>query len=292
MSEFKGFEQGQIANPRESISQVESSSNSEVSDFETAADSTEATPTRSYSNTKVSTVQKKKSDKTAVRQLINYFSSDSDTTSEKTRLTRRRKSVTAEHIQLPPGGEKEIRRKMADQTKADQLVEVYQAMREEFATSMNETDQTLANNPTRSVMVGHMVSLDAEFDDLEKYWTKIEEFNEKPGVNLQFVQLLLARNKIKTRYNRMKGLIMASTEKDSVAAPTSLRIMNPTSFGDIPLPEFDGDYVVYDNFEALFRNLINNGNLDDGGKLAHLLNNLKGEAREFIGHDGLAEKNL
>ena len=290
MSRFEGFREEQITNPRESTSQADSSSNSEVSDFETAADTEETTPTRSYSNPKVNTVQKKRSEKSAVRQLIEHFSSDSEATSETTRLTRKRKSLTAEHIELPPGGEKEIRRKMADQGKADQLVQVYQAMSGEFATSMNETDQTLNNDPSRSVMVGHMVSLNAEFEDLEIYWKKIEEINEKPGVNLEFVNLVLARNKLKTRYNRVKGLIQASTEKDSNAAPTAFKIMNPTSFGNILLPDFSGDYVEFDNFEALFKNLINNGSLDDGGKLAHLLHHLKGEAREFIGHDGLAEK--
>ena len=48
--------------------------------------------------------------------------------------------------------------------------------------------------------------------------------------------------------------------------------------------------MEFDNFEATFRNLINNGNLDEGGKLAYLMHNLQGEAKEFIGRDGLAEK--
>ena len=56
------------------------------------------------------------------------------------------------------------------------------------------------------------------------------------------------------------------------------------------LPKFRGDYVEFDNFEATFKNLINNGSLDDGGKLAYLMHNLEGEAKDFIGRDGLAEK--
>ena len=52
MSEFLGFKENQITNPKASTSQTESSSSSEVSDFETAADSGETTPTRSYSNHK------------------------------------------------------------------------------------------------------------------------------------------------------------------------------------------------------------------------------------------------
>ena len=105
MSEFLGFKESQITNPKASTSQTESSSSSEVSDFETAADSGETTPTRSYSNPKTDTVQKNKGGRQSVRQLIDHFSSDSDSTSENRRTTRRKKSLTAEHTQLPPGGE-------------------------------------------------------------------------------------------------------------------------------------------------------------------------------------------
>ena len=246
MYHFKGFKKGQNLNTGE-ISQVDSGSNSEVSDYETVADSRETTPTRSYSNIKVNTVQKKKSDRTSVRELIEHFSSqssDSETGSEQARHTRRRKS-SAEHIQLPPGGEKEIKRKMAEQAKAEQLVSVYQAMRDEFATSMNETDQALDADASRNVMIGHLAGLNSEFEDLEKYFSKVEEISEKPGVVINFLQIVLARNKIKTRYNRLKGHIMASTEKDSVALPSTLRIANPTSFGSLKLPEFYGDYVEF-----------------------------------------------
>ena len=65
MYNFKGFKKGQNSNT-EQLSQVDSGSNSEVSDYETVTDSRETTPTRSYSNIKVYTVQKKKSDRTSV----------------------------------------------------------------------------------------------------------------------------------------------------------------------------------------------------------------------------------
>ena len=292
MSEFLGFKESQITNPKASTSQTESSSSSEVSDFETAADSGETTPTRSYSNPKTDTVQKNKGGRQSVRQLIDHFSSDSDSTSENRRTTRRKKSLTAEHTQLPPGGEKEIRRNMAEQTKADKLVNLYKAMAAEFIVSMNEADQSLNQNPDRTIKLGFMASLADEFEALDDYWKKIVEANDIPAVEIDFVQLMLARNKSKGRFHRIKGAILASTEIQPVVAPTTttVRVTNPTSFGNLKLPEFWGDYVEFDNFEAQFRNTISNGNLDEGGKLAHLLNNLKGEARDYIGYDGLALK--
>ena len=293
MSEFLGFKEDQITNPRASVSQTESGSSSEVSDFETAADSGETTPTRSCSNTKTDTVKKNKGGRqsVSVRQLINHFSSDSDSASDNIRTTRRKKSVTADHTQLPPGGEKEIRKNMADQVKAEQLVNLYQAMADEFIISMNETDQSLNLNPDRSTKLGFMASLADEFETLDTYWNKIVEANDIPSVKIDFVKLMLARNKSKGRFHRIKGAILASTEIP-VAAPitTTVKVTNPTSFGNLKLPEFWGDYIEFDNFEAQFRNTISNGNLDEGGKLAHLLNNLKGEARDYIGYDGLAQK--
>ena len=44
------------------------------------------------------------------------------------------------------------------------------------------------------------------------------------------------------------------------------------------------------SFEANFKKLIANDNLDDGGKVAHLLDHIKGEAKEYLGSDGLDAK--
>ena len=287
---FQGFEESEVTNPRESTSQNTSTSNSDASDYETTG--TQATPTSSPYTTKVNTVQRKRSDRTSVQQLIEHFSSDSDTAADLNRVTsRRRRSITVEHVELPPGGEKQIKKKMADQKKAEYLVNLYKVMAQEFVTSMNEaeTDQD-AENLIRDLMLGHLASLTAQFEDVETYWKKIEDTNDKPGVNIEFGVLLLARNKNKARFSKIKARILATTDKTPAEAPGTVRIINPTSFGDILLPKFKGDYVEFDNFEATFRNLINNGNLDEGGKLAYLMHNLQGEAKEFIGRDGLAEK--
>ena len=111
---FKGFEDNDI-DPKPSTSH-NSSSSSGASEYETVTD-INTTPTASPYSSKVSTVQKKKQERTSVRQLIDHFSSDSDTTADQSRA-RRRRSIAVEHIELPPGGEKQIKKNMADQKRA------------------------------------------------------------------------------------------------------------------------------------------------------------------------------
>ena len=64
-------------------------------------------------------------------------------------------------------------------------------------------------------------------------------------------------------------------------------MVNPTNFGDLKLPDFYGDYTEFDSFEANFKKLIENGNLDEGGKVAHLLDHILGDAKDYLGSDGL-----
>lgn len=287
---FQGFQESDIANPTASTSQANSSTNSEASDYETGTDKI-TTPISDRTPAKVTTVVKKKQQK-SVRQLIEHFSSDSDTAADQLKPSRRRRSITTEHIEIPAGGEKQLKKQMADQKKAESLVNLHKAMQEELVTSMDEADIVLANDAARDLKLGHLASINTQYEDLHKYWGKIEEINEKPGVEIEFYTIILLRNKVKARYSKLKAHLLASTEVVPPPPPAvpAVRIMNPTSFGNIALPQFAGDYVEFDNVEATFRNLIDNGNLDDGGKLAHLLHNLKGEARDYIGRDGLAAK--
>ena len=60
-----------------------------------------------------------------VRRLVDQFSnSDSDTTDKSSYTTRRKKSKTLQHTELPVGGERELRKKMATQTQADEAIKV------------------------------------------------------------------------------------------------------------------------------------------------------------------------
>ena len=70
----------------------------------------------------------------------------------------------------------------------------------------------------------------------------------------------------------------------------TIQVVNPPNFGNLKLPDFYGHYTEFDNFQSVFKKLIANGNLDEGGKLAHLLNHVLGEAKDYLGSDGLNTK--
>ena len=283
---FIGFNPSDISKPSTSFSQSNSSSNSEASDYETGADRV-VTPKSKLNSSTPGTIKKKSK---SVKQLIHHFSSDSDTAAEQSRTLRRRRSETSELLELPAGGEKEIRKIMAEQKKVEHLTSLYLAMQDELVTSMDEVETEMSSDIARSDKLGYLASLTTQFEDMTKYWGKLEEASEKPGVSIDIYAMIMPRNKAKVRYSKIIAQLVALTEATPAATTPTMRIINPTSFGNIGLPQFAGDYVEFDNFEATFKNLIDNGNLDDGGKLAHLMNNIKGEAREYIGRDGLAQK--
>ena len=64
-----------------------------------------------------------------------------------------------------------------------------------------------------------------------------------------------------SRCSRVKGHINSLTEKVSPSGTTqTIQVVNPTSFGDLVLPEFDGDYTEFESFEGNFKSFIDNGN--------------------------------
>ena len=101
---FKGFQNKEITSPRTNSLNV--ASNSEISSDDSQQESRETTPDRNFSSGNVSAV-KNKDQGSGVRRLIEHFShSDSDTAETDNRTSRRRKSKSSEHQELPRGGER------------------------------------------------------------------------------------------------------------------------------------------------------------------------------------------
>ena len=121
---FKGFKESDCVNPRVS-SQATIESQSELSDYDSTVESRETTPTRSYTP-QVSTVQRRRKDsEVSVRRLIDHFSnSDSEASEGRPVQTRRKRSKHSDHIELPAGGEKELRKKMTTQVKANDTIRI------------------------------------------------------------------------------------------------------------------------------------------------------------------------
>ena len=293
-SSSKSVEDPKELDPRESADN-QTESNSEPSDCDSNPSSRETTPTSSRETTptrnlapKVNPLQRKQ-EGGRVRKLVERFS-DSDTTEGSVPVTRRKKSNSQEHKQLPPGGERELRKTMAAQLQANEAVKLWKALLEHFQATLTEAQQALDANAAKGVLMGHSAGIVALETEVDKAWQSVEKFQTHAEVVLDKVNLIVTKNKYNTWCNKIKGHIAALTVTSSSVTASTINVVNPTSFGDLELPDFDGDYTKFNGFESNFRAIINNGNLDDGGKKAFLLRQLKGEARDYIGIDGLANK--
>ena len=261
---------------------------SDLSEYE-SQESRETSPTSNKPSSSRGISKKEQSGK--VRRLVEHFShSDSDTSETTNRSTRNRKrSKGLEHQELPPGGEREIRRKMALQEAANNSLRIYEALLADLITSLEEAQVALDQNKPRAVLLGELEGI---LELSETAWDSFEkvlgfEINEQ--VVLNYVDIKIKKNKTKARARKLVGHLRAATEP-LIPTSSTVQVVNPMSFGDLPLPEFDGDFTKFEPFEGDFRNVIENGKLDDGCKKAYLLKCIKGEAKRYIGTDGTAAK--
>ena len=172
---------------------------------------------------------------------------------------------------------------MAAQTKAENAVKLWKALQEDMTETLNEADRDLSANAHRNILLGHLEGIKAAELEIAKLWEKVEEFSNTGDVVLDMVPIVRLKNKQNTRCYKLKGHIAAATEPDTPGTTPktgTIQVINPPNFGNLKLPDFYGDYTEFDNFEAVFKKLIANGNLYEGGKLTHLLNHVLGEAKD------------
>ena len=194
----RGFQEAQTT-PTGS-SPTSSASQSEISDYDSTTESRDTTPTQETELP--NTVKRGKGTDSGfnVRKLIDHFSaSDSDTTEAKTTVTRRRKSKTSEHIEIPAGGERELRRKMAAQTKANKTIQLWKALIEDMEVTLTEADQALSANLSRNHLLGHLEGIKASEAEVVKVWENILQFEEAEDVVLDMIPLVRLKNKQNTR---------------------------------------------------------------------------------------------
>ena len=294
---FKGFNEKGQPEPGDSNNSDDSDSNTGLSEYESPVTSTESSPVSTSAAGSRSTTPSRESIQNSgrVKKLAEYFSSDSDTTTadQHRPTTRRRKSNTLEHQQLPLGGERELRRRMANQSRADAAVNLWQALLVNLKAALDEADQDLDQNKSRGVLLGHAAEIEASHESVQTAWETVNTFLQDTTVTLSVVDLQVKSSKYKARCAKVLAHLMAQTDVPTptpTPTATSVHLIKPTTFGDLDLEKFSGDYTAFDSFEGNFRGLINNGNLDDGGKKAYLLKSLEDDAKEFIGTEGLAAK--
>ena len=295
-SRFEGFDEEGRPVPSGSDKAQNSDTNTEVSEYESPLNSAESSPTKGantiVSRSKITTPTRARALRSGnVKKLTEHFSSDSDTTEHHPSTVRKRRSVSTEHQQLPRGGERELRKKMAAQTRANADVEMWQVCISTMKTCLDEAQQSLDQNKPRSVLLGHAAEMTACEEAVDSAWENVMPHLEDTSIVIQNKELLTAKMKSRMRCSKTLACILAETEVPSapIGAPIGF-LRNPTSFGDLALPEFSGDFTVFQSFEGNWRGTISNGTFDDGAKKAYLLRSLKGEAKDFIGVDGLADK--
>ena len=288
---FKGFQNKEITSPR--ANRLDVASNSDVSSDDSQQESQETTPDRNFSSGNISAV-KNKDQGPGVRRLIEHFShSDSDTADTDNRTTRRRKSKSSEHQELPRGGERELRKNMAQQTQANNSLRIWEALITDLRTELQEIQQALDTNKKKEVLLGLLEGMEEIAENSWNYYEELMAYQQVKEVNLQYVDITIAKNKLKSQVRKAAGHIKALAEADSSDKDKGnnvVQIVSPQGFGDLDLPDFYGDFTEFESFEANFKKLIENGDLDDGKKSAHLLKSLKGEAKDYIGTDGTAAK--
>ena len=241
-SNFKGFKTKDQGVPEEPDSAENSDSSAGVSEYESTVNSGSNTPTQT---TAASTTPSRVTGTASgnVKRLATYFSSDSDTTDQQPPQTRRRRSNT-ELRELPRGGERELRKRMAAQGAADEAVKLWQANVGFLKTTLDEAQQALDQDKPRVELAGHAAGIAAANESLQEAWDVLNPYFEESTVTLQKIDLMLIRTKSKTRCSKVLAHIQALTETPGATTPGStLALRNPTGFGDLALPEFDGDYT-------------------------------------------------
>ena len=249
---FKGFK-GNSSN-EQVTERGNPDSTSEQSEYDSTVSSRDSSREGSpsgFPNQEANTVQRSNQEsKSLVRRLVDQFSnSDSDTTDKASYTTRRKRSRTLQHTELPLGGERELRKKMATQAHADEAIKVWKALTSLFKTTLDEADQAIDNNGHRTLLLGHKAGIVALEDDLVKAWESVESFFDKSDIVIDKASLIVLKNKARSRCHKVKGQIEALTELEVTTGSTStIQVVNPTSFGDLVLPEFHGDYTEYESF--------------------------------------------
>ena len=184
---FKGFEKEQedTASSVDPLSETSGQSDRETAPSaassaasraaSSAASSRDTSPNSALAD-QVRTVQKQDT-RSIVRKLVDHFSnSDSDNTDRTVVSVRRRRSKTAAHIELPRGGERELRKKMAAQNQANDAVKLWKSLLEVLKESLDEADQALDINAPKGTLMGHKADIASVEEDLAEAWQKLSTF--------------------------------------------------------------------------------------------------------------------
>ena len=141
---WKGFEGDNVESQDTSDSHPEYSPES--------SDQEASTPERAYEREDGNTVRRGRN-RLSVRELVGHFS-QSDSETGETERTSRRRSNNLEHTEIPPGGEREINRRVKMQTNAELAMKIRSTQNKELKEDMKEASKSLDNK-------GHLAGLNS-----------------------------------------------------------------------------------------------------------------------------------
>ena len=142
---------------------------------------------------------------------------------------------------------------MSSQTKANEAIELWQALSVMLKEELDEADKALSNNEQRAALIGHLDAVKKAEDEVQVLWKEVAAYRGNTSVEISFVPLMLAMKKQEARCAKLKGHLKAQTELAITATTNSsvVQVLQPTSFGSLVLPDFSGDYTAFDGFEGL-----------------------------------------
>ena len=128
---------------------------------------------------------------------------------------------------MQAGGERELKKTMAAQIQANEVVKLWKALLEHFQATLTEAQQALDSNAAKGVLMGHSAGIEALEIEVDKAWQAVEKFHTTADVVLDKVNLIVTKNKYNTWCNKIKGHIAALTVTSGSITASTIRVVNP-----------------------------------------------------------------
>ena len=122
---------------------------------------------------------------------------------------------------------------MAEQVKANKAIELWKAMSGLLIQAMDEADKAISDNLSKEALTGQSAAIETSEADSQATWEQVEHFNSNSHVELDYITLLVAK-----RSSKIRGHIAALTAKPTASDSTVVRVVQPTSFGNLKLPDY------------------------------------------------------
>ena len=169
-----------------------------------SSDQEGSTPTRAYEREECSTINRR-NNKPSVKELVGYFSQSDSETAAVERTTRRKSSKNLEHKELPPGGERELKRNIKMQEAAAKAMKTWETLNRELIEDLNEAQKSLDANHSKGVLKGHLAGLSSAVAYAQEALKAVMTYEEKSDVAIDFEQIRMQARKSEKNPQKSKS---------------------------------------------------------------------------------------